>query len=151
MIGAYDKFWSLQLFITVRYRGMKMKLSTIRFFTQAIIHGNKYIYQTLPRVLTLWLDMGDKGANESKDKAMTTRATSEISRIYDAVPVYKVNLLYAARSAKFKLVFSGTRPFHNSSRELASPTQMRSELFLRSLYVSSRPIRGRHYGSLRRS
>ena len=31
-------------------------------YIQALQHGIKYIYQTMPRMLTLWLDLG-----ESKD------------------------------------------------------------------------------------
>lgn len=26
---------------------------------QALAYGSKYIYQTMPRLLTLWLDMGE--------------------------------------------------------------------------------------------
>jgi serine/threonine-protein kinase ATR len=35
---------------------------TCFMYIQALQHGVKYIYQTMPRMLTLWLDLG-----ESKD------------------------------------------------------------------------------------
>ncbi|KAJ4486427.1 latcripin-1 [Lentinula lateritia] len=40
-------------------RGLKMNLSTIRAYAEAINLGTKYIYQTVPRLLTLWLDLGE--------------------------------------------------------------------------------------------
>ena len=35
---------------------------------KALIHGSKYIYQTLPRLLTLWMDLGEEIITEEKDK-----------------------------------------------------------------------------------
>ncbi|KAG9017962.1 serine/threonine-protein kinase M1 [Tulasnella sp. 427] len=34
-------------------------LNTCKSFLQALAYGSKYIYQTMPRLLTLWLDMGE--------------------------------------------------------------------------------------------
>ncbi|KAJ3818475.1 hypothetical protein EV361DRAFT_810329 [Lentinula raphanica] len=40
-------------------RGLKMNLSTVKAYAEAINLGTKYIYQTVPRLLTLWLDLGE--------------------------------------------------------------------------------------------
>lgn len=40
-------------------RGVKMNLYTIRSFSKAIRYGSKYVYQTVPRLLTIWLDLGE--------------------------------------------------------------------------------------------
>jgi len=32
---------------------------TCFLYVQALQHGVKYIYQTMPRMLTLWLDLGE--------------------------------------------------------------------------------------------
>jgi serine/threonine-protein kinase ATR len=32
---------------------------TVKNFAEAMQHGNKYIYQAMPRMLTIWLDMGE--------------------------------------------------------------------------------------------
>ncbi|KAE9410202.1 hypothetical protein BT96DRAFT_913020 [Gymnopus androsaceus JB14] len=40
-------------------RGLRMNLSTVKAYADAINLGTKYIYQTVPRLLTLWLDLGE--------------------------------------------------------------------------------------------
>lgn len=65
-----------------------MRLSTIRCFTKAMKYGNKFIYQTVPRLLTIWLDMGEDPAVRSDDGF--TKITAEISRAINGVPAFKV-------------------------------------------------------------
>jgi serine/threonine-protein kinase ATR len=36
-----------------------MNFQTIKCFTEATAYGNKFVYQTIPCLLTLWLDMGE--------------------------------------------------------------------------------------------
>lgn len=43
-------------------RGIKMNIYTVRHYAKAIKLGSKYIYHTVPRLLTLWLDNGEKAA-----------------------------------------------------------------------------------------
>ncbi len=67
---------------------MRMNLQTVRSFTRAIRYGSKYIYQTLPRVLTIWLDMAedpDRANNE-----VFAKVNVEVSRAIKTAPVYKV-------------------------------------------------------------
>ncbi|TBU47261.1 hypothetical protein BD309DRAFT_856414 [Dichomitus squalens] len=70
-----------------RNRGMKMNLQTVRCFTRAIRYGSKYIYQTLPRVLTIWLDMAEDPERAAND--IFSKINAEVSRTIKLAPVYK--------------------------------------------------------------
>lgn len=70
-------------------RGLRMRLATIRCFTKAMKYGNKFIYQTVPRLLTIWLDMGEDPAVHSDESF--TKITAEISRAINGVPAFKVS------------------------------------------------------------
>ncbi|KAJ3740901.1 hypothetical protein DFH05DRAFT_1404822 [Lentinula detonsa] len=54
-----DECYKLLPFAERNNRGLKMNLSTIRAYAEAINLGTKYTYQTVPRLLTLWLDLGE--------------------------------------------------------------------------------------------
>ncbi|RPD66901.1 hypothetical protein L226DRAFT_452477 [Lentinus tigrinus ALCF2SS1-7] len=68
-------------------RGMRMNLQTVRSFTRAIRYGSKYIYQTLPRVLTIWLDMAEDSERANHD--VFAKINVEVSRAIKMAPVYK--------------------------------------------------------------
>ncbi|KAI0938155.1 hypothetical protein AcV7_003428 [Taiwanofungus camphoratus] len=68
-------------------RGTRMNLQTVRCFIKATRYGSKYIYQTVPRLLTLWLDMGED-RNVSTGEIFT-RVNAEIARAIKSIPVYK--------------------------------------------------------------
>ncbi len=84
--------------------GQRMNLQTIRCFTRAIRYGSKYIYQTLPRILTIWLDMAEDPArireqerapgrelDRELDKSdIFGKINSEVHRAIKSAPVYKV-------------------------------------------------------------
>lgn len=67
-----------------------MNLQTIKCFGDAIAHGDKYIYQTVPRLLTLWLDMGENRKDLPEHKP-TKKATVYMSKATLSVPTYKVD------------------------------------------------------------
>ncbi|XP_014680401.1 PREDICTED: serine/threonine-protein kinase atr-like, partial [Priapulus caudatus] len=46
----------------------------VRFFSNSLQHGNKYIYQSMPRMLSLWLDFGATVA-EQQQKKQESQAT----------------------------------------------------------------------------
>ncbi|OCH94317.1 hypothetical protein OBBRIDRAFT_823598 [Obba rivulosa] len=68
-------------------RGTRMNLQTVRYFSKAIKYGTKYIYQTVPRLLTIWLDMGENPTIASGE--IFPRVNGEIARAIKSVPVYK--------------------------------------------------------------
>jgi hypothetical protein len=70
--------------------GLRMRLATVRCFTKAMKYGNKFIYQTVPRLLTIWLDMGEDAAVNSDE--CFTKITAEISRTISGVPAFKVSI-----------------------------------------------------------
>lgn len=68
-----------------------MNLFTVKYFAKAIVYGSKYVYQTVPRLLTIWLDMGEHltPAITEVFKKLNTNVASAIKH----APVYKVCLL----------------------------------------------------------
>ena len=68
--------------------GMRMNLQTVRCFARAIRYGSKYIYQTLPRILTIWLDMAEDPERAAND--IFVKINTEVSRTIKQAPVYKV-------------------------------------------------------------
>lgn len=83
-------------------------MSTVKYFAKAIIYGSKYVYQTVPRLLTIWLDMGENVNPAIADlfKKLNTTVNSAIKN----APVYKVRaqLLYDGLIAKI-IQRSGSR------------------------------------------
>ncbi|KAI9467128.1 hypothetical protein BJY52DRAFT_1423860 [Lactarius psammicola] len=70
-----------------KIRGLRMRLSTIRCFTKAMKYGNKFIYQTVPRLLTIWLDMGEDATVNTHEAFI--KISAEISRAIGGVPAFK--------------------------------------------------------------
>ncbi|KAI0660728.1 hypothetical protein C8Q70DRAFT_912237 [Cubamyces menziesii] len=68
-------------------RGLKMNFQTIRCFVRAIRYGSKYIYQTVPRVLTIWLDLADDEA--TKNTTYFNRINEEVKHTVRHSPMYK--------------------------------------------------------------
>ncbi|KAI0832693.1 hypothetical protein BC628DRAFT_1309839 [Trametes gibbosa] len=68
-------------------RGMKMNFQTVRSFTRAIRYGSKYIYQTLPRVLTIWLDLAEDAQTNTSD--IFKKVNEEVGRAIKQTPMYK--------------------------------------------------------------
>lgn len=52
-------------------------------------YGNKFIYQTVPRLLTIWLDMGEDDTVNTHE--YFTKISAEISRAISGVPAFKVS------------------------------------------------------------
>ncbi|PPQ63137.1 hypothetical protein CVT24_005777 [Panaeolus cyanescens] len=69
------------------FRGLKMNYQTVRAFSKAIMNGSKFIYQTVPRLLTIWLDCGQNANLVSKDSFK--KMTESIARAIKEAPVYK--------------------------------------------------------------
>ena len=42
---------------------MLLQLSVCRFYMKSAQHGTKFLYRTLPRMLTIWLDAGNELAD----------------------------------------------------------------------------------------
>jgi serine/threonine-protein kinase ATR len=68
--------------------GIKMNFQTIKCFTEAATYGNKFVYQTIPRLLTLWLDIGKRKV--SAENLLFDRINSVVASSIDSIPVYKV-------------------------------------------------------------
>lgn len=46
------------------------KIKMVKYFGQSLKFGYEYIYQTVPRMLSIWLDLGEKLDTEDKVNAM---------------------------------------------------------------------------------
>ncbi|KZS97819.1 hypothetical protein SISNIDRAFT_472705 [Sistotremastrum niveocremeum HHB9708] len=76
---------------------MNCYINTIHSYSAALRHGNKYVYQTVPRLLTLWLDMGESDdvlnslqeGSELKYPAIYERLNKEITDAIRNIPAYK--------------------------------------------------------------
>ncbi|KIJ20461.1 hypothetical protein PAXINDRAFT_174826 [Paxillus involutus ATCC 200175] len=68
-------------------RGIRMNAHTVRNYAKAVMHGSKYVYQAIPRMLTLWLDLGENP--KTANHAIFTKINGAISSAIDSVPAYK--------------------------------------------------------------
>lgn len=48
-------------------------VQVVQNFGQSLLYGSQYIYQSMPRMLSLWLDYGAEAADTATDKSDTTR------------------------------------------------------------------------------
>ena len=65
-----------------------MNLATVKAYSIAIRFGSKYAYQTIPRLLTLWLDMGEDANLSTSDVYIAIN--SEVEVAIKLTPTYKV-------------------------------------------------------------
>ena len=74
-----------------------MNLNTIRYYSKAIKAGSKYVYQTVPRLLTLWLDLGEEDPELRME--FNQKISLEVAKAIETIPTYKVcsppRLLYS--------------------------------------------------------
>ncbi|XP_006456710.1 hypothetical protein AGABI2DRAFT_78376 [Agaricus bisporus var. bisporus H97] len=69
-----------------RGRGLKMNVATMRAFSRAMKQGSKYLYQTVPRLLTIWLDLGEHGCD---DPESVKKCRDIADKAIREVPAYK--------------------------------------------------------------
>lgn len=67
--------------------GLKMNVATMRAFSRAMKQGSKYLYQTVPRLLTIWLDLGEHGCD---DPESVKKCRDIADKAIREVPAYKV-------------------------------------------------------------
>jgi hypothetical protein len=65
-----------------------MNLYTVRSFAKAIKFGSKYVYQTVPRLLTIWLDMGENA--QATTNEVFVKLNETVARAIHETPAYKV-------------------------------------------------------------
>lgn len=67
--------------------GVKMNMYTVRHYSRSIRLGSKYIYHTVPRLLTLWLDNGEDRAIAGMDSFH--KINELISGAIKEIPAFK--------------------------------------------------------------
>ncbi|EIN10974.1 hypothetical protein PUNSTDRAFT_63830 [Punctularia strigosozonata HHB-11173 SS5] len=68
-------------------RGIRMAVQTVKNFIKAIRFGSKFVYQAVPRLLTLWLDTGEDP--NTKDTEWFDKIIRDVSSSLKHIPVYK--------------------------------------------------------------
>ncbi|XP_035466143.2 serine/threonine-protein kinase ATR [Scophthalmus maximus] len=64
----------------------------VTYFGKALQYGNQYIYQAMPRMLSLWLDFGAKVCECEKAGRVDRQMRQELSKINSAVSEHCANL-----------------------------------------------------------
>lgn len=107
----------------MNYRGVKIAHQIVKAYSSALNIGTKFVYQTVPRMLTLWLDIGEDPALSNTDAFGDIQQTLQLAirkgKIY-AVCYLIYDLL---RCILIDLHTSGTLLSHKSYRELAIKTR----------------------------
>jgi serine/threonine-protein kinase ATR len=88
-------------------RGIRMNLYTVRCFAKAIRFGSKYIYQTVPRLLTIWLDLGEDKRTAGTD--LFKKLNDVVAKAIKEAPVYKVKLFFTTSIGSSSVFISGSR------------------------------------------
>lgn len=72
-----------------------MKVLMINYFGRSLLFGSKYVYQSMPRMLSIWFDYGTSvfncklGSKEKTDKENTLfQMTKIIDSYLDRLPPY---------------------------------------------------------------
>ncbi len=65
-----------------------MNQSTVRSYAKAIRAGSKYVYQTVPRILTIWLDLAED--EEANKRDQFKKLNDIVSKVIKDSPAYKV-------------------------------------------------------------
>ncbi|KAI6024462.1 hypothetical protein EDC04DRAFT_2869391 [Pisolithus marmoratus] len=86
-LGHFHDQWFKQLPSSDDERGVRMNLHTVREYAKAMMHGSKYVYQAIPRILTLWLDGGENPKINSH--AFYAKINGCVAAAIDSIPVYK--------------------------------------------------------------
>ena len=76
------------------YSRLRMNLSTIRSFAKACACGSKHIYQTLHRLITLWLNVvGEDKDDQVYPTEEFDKIQVEVSKAMKNIPIYKVSFV----------------------------------------------------------
>ena len=84
-----------------------MNLYTVRCYAKAIRFGSKYVYQTVPRLLTIWLDLGEDSKTAGTD--VFKKLNDVVAKAIKEAPVYKVNFLHIISINSYSVFASGSQ------------------------------------------
>ncbi|KAF8709080.1 UVSB PI-3 kinase, MEI-41 and ESR-1, partial [Rhizoctonia solani] len=87
-LGQYydDAFKNMDIQSQVS-QGASMNMFTCRYYVEAMKFGSKYIYQTMPRLLTIWADMAQLGyiISAERDKSALPPGTEATYKAYKSI------------------------------------------------------------------
>ncbi|KAG9317708.1 hypothetical protein JVU11DRAFT_1921 [Chiua virens] len=86
-LGRFHDQSFKQLPIPDEERGVRLNAHTIMNYVKAVGLGSKYVYQAIPRILTLWLDLGEN--NKTKSHTIFIKVQTTVGQSVDTIPAYK--------------------------------------------------------------
>ena len=105
-----------------------MNLYTVRAYSAAIRTGTKYTYQTIPRLLTLWLDMGEDSTLYQSETFKSIN--SEVDHAIESTPVYMVSHESNLQFLLLNSDHSGSLHFPKLFLELNTKTRKHTMFYL---------------------
>lgn len=75
-----------------------MNAHTVRNYARAVGLGSKYVYQAIPRMLTLWLDIGENP--RTSNHHVFAKTHTAVCQAVDSVPAYKASFHYTNESLR---------------------------------------------------
>lgn len=89
-LGEYQSRYPGAIDSSSHISAAKIRVLAVRSFMKAIKYGSKFTYQSVPRLLTIWLDMGED--KELRKTESFIKVMAEVNRILPDIPAYKVRL-----------------------------------------------------------
>lgn len=107
-------------------RGLKMNGATVRAYARAMKQGSKYVYQTVPRLLTIWLDLGEGAYTEKESRESVVKCHEHAAKAIREVPAYKA-CCYRLQTELVLTLHSGISPSRRLFPVWATPTPKRTK------------------------
>ena len=109
-----------------------MNLFTVKTYATAIRLGSKYAYQTIPRLLTIWLDMGEDDVFASCDQFV--KINDEVLRAIIRTPVYKVRILVLALDCMLMILTESYSQWMTAFPQIVSRVEHRNNQVYPTLF-----------------
>ena len=77
--------------VNFHFRFSEFVIHVVMNFGQSLHHSNQYIYQSMPRMLSLWLDFGSAVVDQEKKERTRTTPTSSQSLQKVRLTLQKLN------------------------------------------------------------
>lgn len=85
----YDSLLVLHLATRSLEQEFELLYRVISTYARALHLGNHYIYQALPRMLTLWFEFGSKANNSKENSQQQKRLNSKMKQLMKELPDYQ--------------------------------------------------------------
>ncbi|KAL0577467.1 hypothetical protein V5O48_004536 [Marasmius crinis-equi] len=126
-------------------RGLKMNHYTVKYYAKAIKLGSKYVYQTVPRLLTLWLDLGENDKIASQD--IYTKINDVVSKAIKESPMFKWFTAFPQMVSRLDHNNAQVRPILFKLIEMVIKEYPKQALWLFACVMGSKNATRKRYGT----